>query len=88
MTEFIYKLLLGKKELHGTTVRQRIGSRISIMGIAVNILLFVGKYTVGVLSGMISVTGDAINNLSDAASSVVSLVSFKLSSKPSDREHP
>ena len=88
MTEFIYKLLLGKKELKGITLRQRLGSRISIMGIAVNVLLFIGKYTVGMLTGMISVTGDAINNLSDAASSVVSLISFKLSSKPADREHP
>ena len=60
----------------------------SVVGIIVNLLLFAGKITVGTLTGLVSVTGDAVNNLSDAGSSVVSLVSFKLSSKPADREHP
>ena len=88
MINFIYNRLLGKKELTDTEARERLGSGVSIMGIIVNLLLFAGKFTVGALTGFVSVRADAINNLSDAGSSVVSLISFKLSSKPADRKHP
>ena len=88
MTEFIYKKLLGKRTMSPERTRSHLGSGMSIIGIIVNVLLFAGKFTVGLLTGMVSVTGDAINNLSDAGSSVVSLVSFRLSAKPADREHP
>lgn len=88
MIQFIYKRLLGKKKLSDVEARERLGSGVSIMGIIVNLLLFAGKFTVGLLTGFVSVRADAINNLSDAGSSVVSLISFKLSSKPADRKHP
>ena len=88
MIEFIYKKLLGKKQLTDIEARERLGSRTSIIGILVNLILFAGKLSVSLLTGLVSVRADAINNLSDAGSSVVSFISFKLSSKPADRGHP
>lgn len=69
-------------------VRKSYGSMTSIVGIIINLLLFVGKFTVGRLFGSVAISADAINNLSDAGSSCISLISFKISSKPADREHP
>ena len=88
MTEFLYKLLAGGKNNSNTEARRRIGTGASIIGIISNVLLFVGKFVVGTLVGSISMRADAINNLSDAGSSVISLISFKISSKPADRKHP
>lgn len=68
--------------------RTRAGKTASIIGVFVNILLAVGKITVGVLFGIISVTADGLNNLTDCGSSLISALSFKLSSKPADKEHP
>lgn len=58
------------------------------VGIALNLLLAVGKFIVGVLSGALSVQADAVNNLSDAGSQIISLVSFRIAARPADREHP
>lgn len=69
-------------------VRRAYGSLCGALGIALNLLLFAGKYLAGVLSGSIAVTADAFNNLSDAGSSVITLVGFKLSGKRPDAEHP
>ena len=68
--------------------RERYGTLSAVIGIGVNLLLFAGKLTAGILSGSVSVRADAVNNLSDAGSSVISLVSFKISAKPADRDHP
>lgn len=68
--------------------RTRIGKTASVVGVFVNILLAVGKITVGVSFGLISVTADGLNNLTDCGSSLISALSFKLSSKPADKEHP
>lgn len=69
-------------------VRERYGRLAGIVGVICNLLLFVGKLTVGTLFGSIAITADAVNNLSDASSSVVSLVGFKLAAKAPDAEHP
>ena len=69
-------------------VRARIGALSGAVGIACNLLLFAGKLVVGALSGSVSITADAMNNLSDAASSIVTLLGFKLAEKPADRHHP
>ena len=53
-----------------------------------NLLLFAGKFIAGLLTGAISITADAFNNLTDAGSSIVTFIGFKLSSKPTDRDHP
>lgn len=69
-------------------VRRAYGSLCGALGIALNLLLFACKYIAGLLSGSIAVTADAFNNLSDAGSSVITLVGFKLSGKRPDAEHP
>ena len=69
-------------------VRRRYGVLISAVGIAVNAVLSALKLIFGVISGSIAVTADAMNNLSDAGAQVVSMISFKIASKPADRGHP
>ena len=69
-------------------VRKRLGTLGSGVGVGVNALLAAGKMIIGSLTGSVAVTADAINNLSDAAGSVVSLVSMRLAQKPVDKEHP
>jgi len=69
-------------------VRAGVGRLSGITGIVCNILLCVGKLVVGTISGSVSITADAMNNLSDAASSIVTLVGFKLAEKPADEHHP
>ena len=69
-------------------VRRRYGVFAGSVGIALNLLLFAGKLTAGLVTGAISVTADAFNNLSDAASSVVTLVGFRLAGQKPDADHP
>ena len=71
-----------------TKSREHQGKIASIVGIFANIFLAVGKIVVGALFGLISVLADGLNNLTDCGSSIVSLLSFKISSKPADKEHP
>ena len=73
-----------KKELS----REKIGKISSIVGILANVVLSVCKIVVGIVSGFISILADGLNNLSDCGSSAVAYVSFKMSSKPADKEHP
>lgn len=74
--------------VESSETREQYGRLSSMVGIVVNLLLFAAKFVVGTLSGSIAVTGDAFNNLSDSASSVIALLSFRLAAKPADREHP
>lgn len=69
-------------------VRGAYGRLCSIVGIVCNVLLCGFKMLVGFLTGSVAITADAINNLSDASSSIISLLGFKLSEKPADDEHP
>ena len=69
-------------------VRRAYGILCGFVGIALNLLLFAGKLLAGILSGSIAVTADAVNNLSDAGSSVVTLLGFKLAAQAPDRDHP
>ena len=70
------------------TDRGAIGKLSGVVGIICNLLLFAFKLVVGTISGAVSITADAMNNLSDATSSVVTLVGFKLAEKPADADHP
>lgn len=89
MTNLLIKLFVkDNSHVENKSVRENYGTMTSIVGIIVNILLFAGKFTVGTLFGSMAIAADAMNNLSDAGSSLISLISFKLSSKPADREHP
>lgn len=69
-------------------VRKAYGMLCSVVGILLNVLLFAGKYIAGTLAGSIAVTADAFNNLSDAGSSVITLLGFRLASKKPDPDHP
>ena len=69
-------------------VRQAYGMLCGAVGIGLNILLFLGKWLAGTLSGSIAITADAFNNLSDAGSSVITLIGFRLSGQKPDPEHP
>ena len=69
-------------------VRGAYGKLAGIVGIVCNLLLFAGKLIAGLLSGSVAITADAVNNLSDASSSLVTLLGFKLAERPADEEHP
>ena len=75
-------------DLRNERVRSAYGKAASFTGIACNALLFAGKLLAGILSGSVAITADAVNNLSDASSSIVSLLGFKLADKPADEDHP
>ena len=89
MIEFISKLFIknyDNPDLPET--RKGYGTLSSVVGICVNFLLAIIKLIAGLLSSSSAIIADALNNLSDAASSVVTFISFKISSKPADRGHP
>lgn len=88
MLDYIVRRIIGERNPTDLSVRKTCGTIASIAGIAINLLLFAGKFITGTLAGSISITADALNNLSDAASSVISFVSFRISAKPADRDHP
>ncbi len=69
-------------------VRSAVGRLSGLVGILCNLLLFAGKLAVGTLAGSVAITADAMNNLTDASSSVVTLIGFKLAEKPADEDHP
>lgn len=69
-------------------VRESYGKLAGVVGIISNLILFVMKIVTGLLSGSIAITADAVNNLSDAGSSIVTLVGFHLAGMPADKEHP
>ncbi len=68
--------------------RTQIGKFASVIGILCNMILFAGKLFAGIISGSLSITADAINNLSDASASVITLFGFKVAEKPADEDHP
>jgi cation diffusion facilitator family transporter len=68
--------------------RGRVGALAGVVCISLNVLLCIAKALVGILSGSVSIVADALNNLSDASSNIVSVLGFKLASKPADPEHP
>ena len=69
-------------------VRGQYGKACSVVGMLTNVLLFLGKLAVGTISGSVAITADAVNNLSDASSNIVSLLGFKLADRPADEDHP
>ena len=75
-------------DIRSPQVRQRYGTLSGGVGIALNLLLFLGKLIAGTLTASISITADAFNNLSDAGSSVVTLVGFRLAGAKADEDHP
>ena len=76
------------KDVSNEKVRKAYGIMCSTVGIVTNVLLSIAKLIIGIISGSISIIADGIDNLSDSASSIVTLIGFKLASLPADSEHP
>ena len=75
-------------DLTDPKMREQCGARAGQVGIGVNLLLFAVKLAIGLISGAISIVADALNNLSDAGSSLVMLLGFRIAARPADPEHP
>ena len=89
MTEFLVnKFIKDSANIESTEVRTRYGMLASVVGIFCNVLLFSVKLAIGLILSSLAVTADAFNNLSDAASSIISFVGVKIAGKPADAEHP
>lgn len=89
LTQLLVRLFVKQSEkTDNPAVRERYGELAGTVGIVCNVGLFAAKLTVGLISGSIAIMADAVNNLSDAGSSIVALLGFKLAAKPADDEHP
>ncbi len=89
MTTLLLKIFVPNyRDVKDPIVRRSYGTFVSIVGIILNVLLFVGKFVFGFLLASVSIQADAFNNLSDAGSQIVSLVCFRIAAKPADRHHP
>ncbi|WP_343209333.1 cation diffusion facilitator family transporter [Anaerolentibacter hominis] len=89
MTQWLIRTFIkNADETKNLDVRTSYGKLSSYVGILCNVCLFLGKFIIGTLSGSVSIAADAVNNLSDASSSIISLLGFKMSGKPADEEHP
>lgn len=89
MTEVLVKLFIKDSgDLHNPRVRSLYGKLSGLVGIVCNIFLFAGKFFAGTISGSVSILADSFNNLSDASSSIISLLGFKMADKSADEEHP
>ena len=88
MVTLLSKLWIKSDNYKDSKVREKYGVLCGAVGIFLNVLLFLGKFFAGLLSGAISITADAFNNLSDAGSSFISMIGFKLSGRKPDLDHP
>lgn len=89
MSALLVKLFVKDKDnVTDVKVRTAYGILSGVVGIVLNVILCAAKFLVGSLTGSIAITADAANNLSDAGSNIVTVFGFKLSSKPSDEDHP
>ena len=85
MTEFLVRRLVrGAQNTEDPAVREAYGRLAGIVGVVCNVLLFVGKFLLGTLTGSVAITADAVNNLSDASSSIVTLIGFRLAARLPD----
>lgn len=88
MSELILKLFTGGKQLTGIKRRERYGIASGAVGIFCNVILCILKFIIGTAANSVSITADAVNNLSDASSNIVTILGTKLANKPVDDEHP
>ncbi|HNT04408.1 MAG TPA: cation diffusion facilitator family transporter, partial [Bacillota bacterium] len=89
LTDILIKSFIKDKDnIRDKSVRQKYGYLGGFVGIACNVMLSGAKIAIGLMINSIAITADAVNNLSDAASSIIMVIGFKITSKPADREHP
>ena len=87
-TVLVKKFIKDYKNVKDPAVRTKYGVLSGTVGIGLNVVLFAVKYFAGLISGSVAITADAFNNLSDAGSSVITLLGFRLASTKPDKEHP
>jgi cation diffusion facilitator family transporter len=86
---FLIKRFVKKPDdVHQSNVREQYGKLVGWVGVLLNLVLFLSKLVTGMVLKSVSIMADSFNNLSDSASSVITLAGFKMSSKPADKEHP
>ena len=89
LTSFLLrKFINGDKDYKDKDVRTKVGYLASIVGVIVNIFLAIIKFSIGYAISSVSVTADALNNLADTGSSIVTIVGFRMANKPADKNHP
>ena len=89
MTSLLLKLFVKDYEkTNDSNVREKYGTLGGLVGIIVNMIIAAAKLIIGSFSGSISITADAVNNFSDAGSSIITLIGFKMANKPADEDHP
>ncbi len=88
MTSILIKLFLNNDTANSSAGREKYGRLAGIVGIICNVILSIMKFIIGSFTNSISITADATNNITDAGSSVVTLIGFRLSEKPADEDHP
>lgn len=89
MVNLLIKLFIGKNaDVSDEKIRAKYASLAGFTGILLNVLLFAGKLTLGIIATSVAIIADAFNNISDAGSAVIALIGFRLALKPVDKEHP
>lgn len=89
MTNFLLqRFVRGWEDTGDPAVREAYGRLAGLTGLCCNVLLFLGKFLVGTVTGSVAIAADAVNNLSDASSALVTLIGFRLAAKPADDGHP
>ena len=88
MTNFLIKLFVKDKNVKDPKVRTKYGTLSSLTGIVVNFILSITKVVIGIISNSMSIISDGLNNITDAGSSVITMIGFKMSQKKVDDDHP
>ncbi len=88
MTNFLIKLFIKDKNVKDPKVRTKYGTLSSLTGIVVNFILSITKVVIGIISNSMSIISDGLNNITDAGSSVITMIGFKMSQKKVDDDHP
>ena len=88
LSKFLINRFAKNTDIKSPEARKKFGILSGTVGIICNLILSVGKFIAGILTGSIAISADAFNNLSDAISSIVTLICFRTSDSPADREHP
>lgn len=88
MTNFLIKTFIKDKNSADLKTREKYGTLSGGVGIVLNVILSIFKFIIGIITNSVSITADAVNNLTDASSSVVTILGTKLAGKPVDKDHP
>lgn len=89
MSDLLIRLFIkNKKDTTNEKVRAAYGTLSSLTGIVLNLLLFIGKLSVGLFTASVAILADAFNNITDAGSAIVTMLGFRLANKPVDKHHP